>query len=68
MVKSGLSSNSDIFLDSDCIKNDTHIVIQTDIQLDKMLDNLNRALWGQLNEISRILTRSNDSLQPYLHA
>jgi len=33
-----------------------------------MLDNFNRALSGRLNEISRILTRSIDSTQPYLHA
>ena len=33
-----------------------------------MLDNFNRALRGRLNEISRILTRSIDSTQPYLYA
>jgi len=30
---------SDNFLDSDCIKKDIRIVIEKDIQLDKMLDN-----------------------------
>jgi len=59
---------SDNFLDIDCIKKDIQNVIQKDIQLDKMLDNFNRALRGRLNEISRILTRSIDSTQPYLHA
>jgi len=47
-------------------KKDIQIVIQKDIQLDKMLDNFN--LRGRLNEISIILTRSIDSTQPYLHA
>ena len=37
------------------LKNNIQIVIQKDIQLDKMLDNFNRALRGRLNEISRIL-------------
>jgi len=50
------------------LKKDIQIVIQKDIQLDKMLDNFNRALRGRFNEISRILTRSIDSTQPYLHA
>jgi len=64
----GYLQNSDNFLDGDCIKKDIQIVIQKDIQLDKMLDNFNRDLRGRLNEISRILTRSIDSTQPYLHA
>jgi len=64
----GYLQNSDNFLDSDCIKKDIQIVIQKDIQLDKMLDNFNRALRGRLNEISRILTISIDSIQPLLHA
>jgi len=64
----GYIQNSDNFLDSDCIKKDIQIVVQKDIQLDKMLDNFNRALRGRLNEISRILTRLIDSTQPYLHA
>ena len=64
----GYLENSDNFLDSDSIKKDIQIVIRKDIQLDKMLDNFNRALRGRLNEISRILTRSIDSTQPFLHA
>jgi len=59
----GYLQNWKNFLDSDCIKKDTQIVIQKDIQLDKMLDNFNRALRGRLNEISRI-----ESIQPFLHA
>ena len=59
----GYLENSDNFLDNDCIKKDIQIVIQKDIQLDKMLDNFNRTLRGRLNEISRI-----ESIQPFLHA
>ena len=44
----GYLQNSDNFLDSDCIKKYIQIVVQTDIQLDKMLDNFNRALRGRL--------------------
>ena len=64
----GYLQNSDNFLDSDCIKKRYPNCYQKYIHLDKMLDNFNRALRGRLNEISRILTRSIDGTQPYLHA